>query len=189
MPQSQQHQIWAISVTYPAACSNARSLTQWARPGIKLTSLMTLCQVLNVLSHNRNSHTKYFNISYFKLNLPKTGIINFPPNIHFFLYLEQQWMSSLTVHLSQTKPQITYRTLHPYLLLCSLHHCSRLIQSLSLVLSFVSHRCTSSILFPHYFHYQCYCLPSVSCSLVTAFYLVCCLLSWSFKFITYPHFH
>ena len=34
---------------------NARSLTQWARPGIEPTSSLILCWVLNHLSHNGNS--------------------------------------------------------------------------------------------------------------------------------------
>ena len=33
------------------ACSNARSLTQSVRPGIKPTSSQTLCWILNLLSH------------------------------------------------------------------------------------------------------------------------------------------
>ena len=37
-PQPQQCKIWAASVTYTAAYSNAGSLTDWARPGIKPTS-------------------------------------------------------------------------------------------------------------------------------------------------------
>ena len=35
---SQQHQIRATSGTYATACGNVRSLTHWARPGIKPTS-------------------------------------------------------------------------------------------------------------------------------------------------------
>ena len=35
--------------------SNTRSLTHWVRPGIKPISSQTPCQVLNPLSHNRNS--------------------------------------------------------------------------------------------------------------------------------------
>ena len=35
MPQPQQCQIWAISATYTAAHNNTRTLTHWARPGIK----------------------------------------------------------------------------------------------------------------------------------------------------------
>ena len=34
-PQPQQRRIWASSVTYTTAHSNARSLTHWTRPGIK----------------------------------------------------------------------------------------------------------------------------------------------------------
>ena len=38
IPQPQQHQIGATSVTYAIACSNVKSLPHWARPGIKPTS-------------------------------------------------------------------------------------------------------------------------------------------------------
>ena len=37
-PQPQQHQIQAPSATYMTAYSNTRSLTYWARTGIKPTS-------------------------------------------------------------------------------------------------------------------------------------------------------
>ena len=45
--------------------SNARSklhlwpLTHWVRPGIEPALSQTLCWVLNLLSHNRNSYTTY----------------------------------------------------------------------------------------------------------------------------------
>ena len=55
MPHPQQHQIWAASVTYAAACGNDGSLSHWARPGIKPVSSWTLCRVLNLLNHNWNS--------------------------------------------------------------------------------------------------------------------------------------
>ena len=38
MPQPQQHQIWATSMTYTTAHSNAGSLTLWMRPGIEPAS-------------------------------------------------------------------------------------------------------------------------------------------------------
>ena len=37
-PQPQPHRIWVVSATYTTAHSNARSLTHWARPGIKCAS-------------------------------------------------------------------------------------------------------------------------------------------------------
>ena len=61
IPQPWQHQIWGTSVTFAAACSNARSLTHWARPGIKPASSQTLCWVLNPLSHNENSLRQFSN--------------------------------------------------------------------------------------------------------------------------------
>ena len=54
-PQPQQHWIQATSATYVKACSNTGSLTHWARPGVKPTSLQRPCGVLNPLSHNGHS--------------------------------------------------------------------------------------------------------------------------------------
>ena len=45
-PAPQQRGIWAASVTYPAASSNAGSLTQWPRPGIKPTTSWILVRFL-----------------------------------------------------------------------------------------------------------------------------------------------
>ena len=47
------------SATYKAACSNARSLTHRARPGIKPTNSQTLYWVPNPLNHNRNSEIDF----------------------------------------------------------------------------------------------------------------------------------
>ena len=53
MPQPGQHQIRAASVTYTAACSNARSLT--TEQGQGLASSQRQHHVHNPLSHNGNS--------------------------------------------------------------------------------------------------------------------------------------
>ena len=55
MLQPQQYWIWAVSVTYAAGCSNAKSLTHWARPGVEPTFSQRKDQVSNLLSHNGNS--------------------------------------------------------------------------------------------------------------------------------------
>ena len=55
MPWPQKHRIQATSATYATTCGNDKSLTHWGRPGIKPTSSQTLCQVLNLLSHNESS--------------------------------------------------------------------------------------------------------------------------------------
>ena len=47
MPQPQQLHIWAVSVTYTTAHSNAGSLIQWARPGIEPTSSWILTGFVN----------------------------------------------------------------------------------------------------------------------------------------------
>ena len=69
---------WSCSWGLCHSHSNTGSLTQWAKPGIEPTSSRTLRQVLNPLSHNRNSsflvlwsvfranvwfHTKYKNLT------------------------------------------------------------------------------------------------------------------------------
>ena len=59
--EPEQHPIWVTSVTYTTAHSNSGSLSHWARPGIKPKSSQTLSQVLNLLSHNGNSHKKSLN--------------------------------------------------------------------------------------------------------------------------------
>ena len=56
-PESEQRWIWATSVTYAAPCGNTGSFTHERRPGIEPASSHTLCQILNLLSHNRNSFT------------------------------------------------------------------------------------------------------------------------------------
>ena len=48
-----------MSAIYKAACSNAGSLTHWARPGKEPTSSWTLCQVLNLWSHSRNPAVRF----------------------------------------------------------------------------------------------------------------------------------
>ena len=45
---------------YTASCGNTGSLTHWERPGTKPTSSQTLGQVLNPLSHQRNSRQELF---------------------------------------------------------------------------------------------------------------------------------
>ena len=60
---AQQHQIWVASVTYVRACGNARSLTQWVRPGIEPASSQRKLWVLNLLSHSGNS---WDNVTFWK---------------------------------------------------------------------------------------------------------------------------
>ena len=50
-PQLQQHQIQAASATYTTGHSNARSLTHWSRPGIKLTSSWVLVRYVSTEPH------------------------------------------------------------------------------------------------------------------------------------------
>ena len=52
--QPWQCQIQTVSATY-AAAHNTGSLTHWARSGMEPATSLTLCQVLNLLSHSGNS--------------------------------------------------------------------------------------------------------------------------------------
>ena len=76
--QSQQCQIQATSAIYATLCGNAG-----VRPGIEPASSMTLCWVLNLLSHNGNSVAR----SFFKKLLIST-LIDLSLNIHA---RESQW--------------------------------------------------------------------------------------------------
>ena len=55
-------------MTYAAACSNARFLTYWERPGTEPESSWALCWVLNLLSYSGNS-SFYFLFFFFFLAL------------------------------------------------------------------------------------------------------------------------
>ena len=55
-----QHQIPATSVTYAATFRNTRSLTHWARQGSSQHPHKHSSQVLNPLSHRRNSTYIHF---------------------------------------------------------------------------------------------------------------------------------
>ena len=48
------------------------SLTHWARPGIEPTSSYTLCEILNLLSHNRHSNISIFLYFLSLLNRPSS---------------------------------------------------------------------------------------------------------------------
>ena len=50
MPQPQQYQIWAVSVSYTTAHVNAGSLTYWERPGIKPVSSWMLSRFVSAES-------------------------------------------------------------------------------------------------------------------------------------------
>ena len=52
-----------LVVLYVFGCGNTGSLTRWARLVIKCTSSWRLRQVLNLLSHNRNSKIHFFKCS------------------------------------------------------------------------------------------------------------------------------
>ena len=53
------------SAIYTTAYSSTRYLTHWVKSGIESTSSWTLGQVLNLLSHNRNSKDQVFKKFYF----------------------------------------------------------------------------------------------------------------------------
>ena len=59
-PQTRQHRIRATSATYTTAHSNGRSLTHWARPGIKPIASWILVRFVP-LNHNGNSLSAFRN--------------------------------------------------------------------------------------------------------------------------------
>ena len=66
MPQSQQHRIWAESVTYTTAHSNARSLTHWVRPGIEPSTSWFLVSFVSAVPWRELLYHTFF-IRTFKL--------------------------------------------------------------------------------------------------------------------------
>ena len=60
IPQPKKDHIRATSATYTTACSNAGSLTHWARPGVEPASSQRQHQVLNLLSLSGNSFIRNF---------------------------------------------------------------------------------------------------------------------------------
>ena len=77
IPQPQQCQIQAMSVSHTIARSNAGSLTQWVRPGIKPTSSQILCRVLHPMSHNGNSSRLIWLFGFYLFVL-KQDVMPFP---------------------------------------------------------------------------------------------------------------
>ena len=63
------HWIRAASAAYPAACSNARSLTHGARPGIEPASSWTLCQFLTCRATTGTHHTHLCKFSWYETSI------------------------------------------------------------------------------------------------------------------------
>ena len=70
MPQPQQCQIWAASVTYTTAHGNAGSLTHGARPGIEPASLWILVRFVSTEKQRGNPIPQ--NINFTELNWNET---------------------------------------------------------------------------------------------------------------------
>ena len=96
LPQLQQHWIRATSTTYTAALGNARSLTLWARPGIRPGYSWILVQF--PLHHHRNSLHIIFLISsslvfYHKwLDIVPCAVQQDPMEQLVFLSLAKFWL-------------------------------------------------------------------------------------------------
>ena len=84
-PQPQPHWIQATSMTYTAACSRARTLTHWVRPGMGTSFSQRQHLVLNPLSHSRDSQN-----------------ISFGGNVSSWVF--SGWISSLSLSLSLSHP-------------------------------------------------------------------------------------
>ena len=72
-----QHNHSNASATYTTAWGNTRSLTLWARAGIKPASSGTLSWVLNPLSHKRNSKMCFLKCAYCQWNVDY-----YPEHVH-----------------------------------------------------------------------------------------------------------
>ena len=119
MPQPQQHQIQATSVTYAVACGNTGSLTQRVRPGIKTASSWTWYQV-NLLSHNRNSIVLWvFFYYYYSVSVLQASQINdFVSDINFgeISVVIASNVTSVFISLSFPSDISVMHMLHPLLL-------------------------------------------------------------------------
>ena len=75
-PQPQQHGIWAMSMTYTTAYSNAGSLTHWSRPGIELKSSWILVRFINCWAIMGTLHL---------LSLNLLGVTSYLRSNHFII--------------------------------------------------------------------------------------------------------
>ena len=111
-PQPQQLRIWAASASYTTAWGNAGFLTQWARPGIRLTSSWILVRFLTCwatvgtpipvfLSQTRKHFSCYLKI------ISKTQSQDFTPLVsHTHTYTHPTKKSSLIRLLPQECKEI-----------------------------------------------------------------------------------
>ena len=73
---------------FAAAYSNAKSLTHWMKLVIKPSFSQTLCQVLNLLNHNGNSHFWKILKSLFAFTLySKVTLLYTQTHTHIYLYI------------------------------------------------------------------------------------------------------
>ena len=89
--EPQQCGIQAPSMTYTEACSNAGSLTHWARPGIGPATSWTRCQILN---HWATMETPTF---YFSWNT----LLYKLKTLHFYTYLMLYTLKRHNLHLGR----------------------------------------------------------------------------------------
>ena len=99
MPQLQQCQIRAAAATYTIACHNARSLTHWVRLGIGSASSQILCQILNLLSHSRNS---VFEICKSVSVLQISSFVFFDSTYKWYHKILFLWLTSLNMIISRS---------------------------------------------------------------------------------------
>ena len=90
-PKLEQGQIRASSLTYTAACSNARSFNPLSEARDRTRILMDTSRILNLLTHNGNSRFSiYFSFAFISiLTISSILIITFCPftfNALFYLF-------------------------------------------------------------------------------------------------------
>ena len=80
------------------SCGDAGSLTCCARPGIEPVPLQRQCQILNPLSHSRNSQSWEFLMCFLSLRISRLYIFNMCQSFHFknsvlYLYCQDIFLS------------------------------------------------------------------------------------------------
>ena len=96
-------QLGGAAATYTTTFGNSGFLTLWARPGTEPACSQRQCQILNLLSHNRNSRNKYsfsstfpfFSLSFLPLTLSFPSLLLI--STHSF-YVESYYLKNYILH-------------------------------------------------------------------------------------------
>ena len=175
--------IWAPSATYATACSNARSLTHWGRPGIKPASSWTLVGFLTRWTTTGTpKHTIFIlfkNFFYFMILLFSIRV-DLPYSVNF--HYTAKWHSHTCVYiyiLFLTLPSIMVHNKWLYKVLCAIQQ-ELIAYPLQPNIPFLK---LSSMLPPKKEHVSCWWLPAHGLSKVLRTWPSGCthlIISWCF---------